>query len=171
MNGKSATFTTSNYSTTTLLDSGNPNIGLPYSIYTQVFQAFQTLPLSTLDYNTVIACSDAAKVDASLTIGVTGTNGQSVSIEIPFMNFIVPLYSGSYNSTTPLQQGGKAMCSVNVYNAGNGSYVSALGDPFLRSAYAFFDLDAVRSLKPIVKRHSADCSLFSAHHLIGATQL
>lgn len=75
----------------------------------------------------------------SITIELTGSNGKSVSIEVPFINFVTPYYGTQYNSTTPFQQGGEDACLVAIYDS-EGS--NSLGDPFLRSAYAFHDLDA-----------------------------
>ena len=79
INGKTAQFTPSNYSSTVILDSGNPNLGLPPSIFNQILPY---LPVKEVSGGYGILCKDAEKVDASLQIQLTGTNGQSVSARI-----------------------------------------------------------------------------------------
>ena len=59
---------------------------------------------------------------------------------MPFINFVVPVYDGDYNSTTPRLFNGEEACGVAIQ--GDAKEYSNLGDPFLRSVYAFHDLDA-----------------------------
>jgi hypothetical protein len=112
-------------------------MGLPPSIFKQVLPY---LPVVEKLGHYGILCKDANKIDASLTVELTGTNGKSVSIEVPFVNFVVPAYKGNYNSTTPYQFGGQDACVVAIYS--DEKDYSSFGDPFLRSIYAFHDLDA-----------------------------
>lgn len=137
INGTTAKFTPSNYSSTVILDSGNPGMGLPPSIFKQVLPY---LPVVEQNGFYGILCKDADKIDASIIVELTGTNGKSVTIEVPFANFVVPAYKGNYNSTTPYQYGGEDACVVAIYS--DAKEYSNFGDPFLRSVYAFNDLDA-----------------------------
>ena len=112
-------------------------MGLPPSVFKQIIPY---LPVQENEGSYYILCKDAAKVDASLIFGLYGTNGQSVDIEVPFVNFAAPAYTGDYNSTTPLQSQGEDVCTVAIYP--DSETYPSFGDPFLRSAYAFYDLSA-----------------------------
>ena len=137
LNGTTTKLTQSNYTGTVLLDSGNTGMGLPPSVYKQIIPY---LPVTENEEGYYILCKDAAKVDASLVFGLYGTNGQSVDIEVPFVNLAAPIYTGDYNSTTPLQSQGEDVCAVAIYP--DSEAYPSFGDPFLRSAYAFYDLSA-----------------------------
>jgi hypothetical protein len=112
-------------------------MGLPPSVFKQVLPY---LPVVEKAGHYGILCKDADKIDASLTVELTGTNGKSVSIEVPFANFVVPAYTGNYNSSTPYKFDGEDACVVAIYS--DAKDYSSFGDPFLRSVYAFHDLDA-----------------------------
>ena len=134
--GKKAQFTPSNYSSTVEIDSGTSEIDLPGQIYDRVVPY---LPGNTNRGNAVVLCKDA-DIDATLTFTLTGTNGKSVDISVPFSQFVVPVYQGGYNSTTAQTQDGEAVCAVAISRGSEKNY-NLFGDPLFRSAYIYFNLD------------------------------
>lgn len=151
-NGTTQQITRSNYSSTVTLDSGATDMQVPQDIYNAAVQSlpltaggniactYHTSPSPALSF-TNTPTGSAASLDYSITARVTGANGKSALVTIPIAELIVPSFSGNYNSTTPTTSAsGEQLCSFNL-NAGAASG-NLFGDPFLRSAYAFYDLDA-----------------------------
>lgn len=133
--GRTTQLTSSNYSSTVTLDSGADGLFLPSPLYRAVTS---TLPLS-FAHQSHIFCSDAG-LDAHLAIVLEGAEGRTAKLKIPMSNLVVPVYRGSFNSTEPYRTAdGRDICALSV-NAGSATEF-LLGDPFLRSAYVFYNLD------------------------------
>lgn len=93
----------------------------------------------------ILPCS-YINTDASITIGLTGANNVSTEIEVPLGNMLVPALTsettGDYNDTKPLIINGTEQCLFTPSAAPDNSTEFLVGDPFFRSAYAFFNTDA-----------------------------
>jgi hypothetical protein len=135
-NGKTEKYTPKDYSSTVVLDSGAGSLSLPPQIYDHVVLSAPVILRH--DGSAAMRCKDA-NTDDHLTIGLTGTDGVSATIDIPLSNMVVPIYQGPYNHPKPFTYRGDELCVFAV--ARGGETDNLLGDPLLRSAYTVFNLD------------------------------
>lgn len=132
INGTTTQYTPSNYQSSAIIDSGAGFVGFPPAIYNEIIASAPIA--SEYDGFATIPCKHAA-MDSYITLQLTGVNSASKSIDISYANLIVPLYEGTYDDPSPAVHEGETLCAFTV------SKGEVLGDPFLRSAYAVFDLD------------------------------
>lgn len=132
INGSTSQHTSPGFQSTVIIDSGAGFLGLPPALYDQVIALAPVA--SEYDGFATMLCKHA-NMDAHVTVALTGVDGISKSIDIPFFNLVVPLYEGTYDNSTPALHQGEELCAFTV------SKGEVLGDPFLRSAYAVFNID------------------------------
>ena len=144
--------TPTNYSSTVTIDSGAAALSLPQSVFTDVTNALPMEIDADDNGNLLVAC-ESAELDADLTIRLTGTNGKSVSVNIPMGNLVLPYYKGIYNSTVVEKKCVLALApgaddgNVSKPKIARKAQTEAnlrlqlIGDPFLRSAYVYYNLD------------------------------
>lgn len=136
VNGTTTQITPSNYSSTITLDSGAAGLQLPPAIYNKLITSY---PVFDFQDGPFILCKDA-NYSASLDITLADDNGKTVKINVPTSNYVLPYYNGNYNSSTPVtNDSGDEVCLFAV--APGAATDNLLGDPFIRSAYIYYNLD------------------------------
>ncbi|KXS99986.1 hypothetical protein AC578_803 [Pseudocercospora eumusae] len=126
-----------------LLDTGSNYLQVPSTVFQQfVRQIPESAFASSLD-GTAVYC-DQAKTSLGLVLGFKDAQNRSANIEVPFREMLTPIFNNGdvYNSswsTVPLTQNGRALCDLSL--APSFSPMLILGDPLLRSAYTFYNLN------------------------------
>jgi hypothetical protein len=123
----------SNSSTTVILDSGSPNIYLPWALAQDIGLAMNA---STHFGTPYVPC--AFRTDSStLEFGFNGPSGEP-KITVPYSALIYPFsYPASIGSVTAPD--GSELCYLGVI--GTNGTIFLLGDTFIRSAYMVYDVD------------------------------
>ena len=88
--------------------------------------------------NGAVLCEDA-NTDISLDFALTGAQGQNVKIKVPMRDFVTSLYNGTDDASGLLVVGDESICALEMSPSHGQPFFGS--DPFMRSAYAFFDLD------------------------------
>lgn len=105
---------------------------------------YNSLPVANRTGNTLVPCTYINE-DASITLQLAGTNNVTASIDVPLGNMLVPALTyettGNYNDTAPLVLNGTEQCIFTPGGSPDNGTEFYVGDPFFRSAYAFFNLD------------------------------
>lgn len=129
------------------IDSGTAGWQIPASAFQQIADLWPDINAAGVNYNgsTLLPCSYINE-DASITVQFTGLNNATVDIEVPLGNMLVPALTsettGSYNDTAPLIINGTEQCLFTPSpSPDNTTEQFLVGDPLLRSAYTFFNLD------------------------------
>ncbi|EME84361.1 uncharacterized protein MYCFIDRAFT_152578 [Pseudocercospora fijiensis CIRAD86] len=140
INGTSTQITTDGYSNPVLLDSGAAAITLPKKVYNAVSELLPSDLIVTYQGSAAVFCDQSA-YDLTLTLGFTGADDKNTTVDVPLREILVPLYTDeSYNSTTLATKDGRAICSINLASGADGEQLT-VGDPLLRAAYVFYNLD------------------------------
>ncbi|KAF7195776.1 putative aspartic-type endopeptidase OPSB [Pseudocercospora fuligena] len=140
INGTSTQITKEGYANPILLDSGAAAITLPKKVYNAVSDLFPSDLLVNYEDSAAVYCDQSA-YDLTLTLGFIGADDKSTTVDVPLREILVPLYTDeSYNSTTVATQDGRAICSINLASGADGEQLT-VGDPLLRAAYVFYNLD------------------------------
>lgn len=135
INGTAYQLTSDNYSTTATIDTGSSALVLPYEIYATINNSIPTFAFQ----GDIPAVYCDEPLDASFALELTGIDGSSVAVDIPYIEFLTPLLSGTFNDSTAVMQDGRAVCTIALgYSPVD---FSRLGDPFIRSTYLYFNLD------------------------------
>jgi hypothetical protein len=93
----------------------------------------------TRKYGTHIVLCEDADTDRTLTFTLEDEAGDSAQIDVPFHELLVPIRKRSSSSMEPILEDGKQLCYLAL--SGSQGDGSSLGDPFLRSAYTFYNLE------------------------------
>ncbi|KAF7192430.1 putative aspartic-type endopeptidase OPSB, partial [Pseudocercospora fuligena] len=126
-----------------LLDTGSNHLLVPSSVFQQFVQQIPDSAFASALNGTSIYC-DQAKTNLGLVLGLKDAQNKSANIEVPFREMLTPIFDNGdvYNSswsTVPLTQNGRALCYLSL--APSFRPMLVLGDPLLRSAYTFYNLD------------------------------
>ena len=142
INGSSSQLLASNDSITAILDSGAAALSVPSAVYSAIYGAlpvFDATDPESGQSTTVMYCSYASSA-TSFTAMLSDDTGTSVDITIPLSEVLTPLYKGGHNSTTPYTINGKPICNFGLSPSDESDGIT-VGDPLLRSAYVFYNLD------------------------------
>jgi hypothetical protein len=75
----------------------------------------------------------------ALTFTLEDESGNSTQIDVPFCELLVPIKNRTSTRMEPIVEDDKPLCRL-VLRPTNDSADCSLGDPFLRSAYTFYNL-------------------------------
>lgn len=118
-----------------VLDSGTTLTYLPESVAESIFTTFGATYDESLGYATV-ACSQADNSSILLEYQFGGSNGPTIQVD---MSELVITDGSSRGGSSGYDSSSESTCAFGV-SMSSGTYL--LGDTFLRSAYAVYDLDA-----------------------------
>lgn len=126
------------------LDSGSNVITIPHNC-TEILMP--RLPIEwnlTMKYGNLaglpLTFCDTATADIFFTFTLEDDSGISTDIHMPVHELVTPLRNGSYDRFEPIYEGGRPVCVVTLSSGFPGGKL-ILGDPFLRSAYTFFNIE------------------------------
>lgn len=118
-----------------VLDSGTTLTYLPESVAESIFTTFGATYDESLGYATV-ACSQADNSSILLEYQFGGSNGPKIQVD---MSELVITDGSSRGGSSGYDSNSESTCAFGV-SMSSGTYL--LGDTFLRSAYAVYDLDS-----------------------------
>lgn len=141
INGTKSLVTPDGYSNPILLDSGAASITLPRSVFNALSDLFPS-DLGFVYQGAVCVYCDQSTYNFTMTFGFTGADNKSTTVDVPFRELLVPYYTtaAGYNSTTIATRDGRSVCRVNIGSGPDGQQLT-IGDPLLRAAYVFYNLD------------------------------
>lgn len=115
-----------------LLDTGTEYLQLPGKFVRDIYKAMKAVPDEKNDY--YVDCSLA---NSKETMDFEfGTDPEIVLIQVPLSSLVYQPYQ---SRLVPSNANGDPLCSLSLAQA-NSNDIAVLGSPFLRSAYAVFDL-------------------------------
>ncbi|KXT11915.1 hypothetical protein AC579_8582 [Pseudocercospora musae] len=126
-----------------VLDTGSNYLQVPNSVFHQFARQIPDSAFASALNGTSVYC-DQEDTNLGLVLGFKDAQNKSANIEVPFREMLTPIfdngdvYNGSW-STIPLTQNGRALCYLSL--APSFRPMLILGDPLLRSAYTFYNLD------------------------------
>lgn len=85
----------------------------------------------------IMFCDDA-DVDIVLTFTLQDESGNKAAIDVPFQELVTPVHVGAHDKLEPVHEAGRPICGLALHGRDE---IILLGDPFLRSAYTFFNLE------------------------------
>ena len=129
--GKTA-YSQTNLALPVILDSGTTITYLPDAVVDPILTGVGST--SDPDFGTIVPCSLSSS-PATFSFGFGGANG--VSINVPFSEFVTPIYLDDGSQPT-YKDGSGAVCGFGIDSSGTGPIL--FGDTFLRSAYVVYDL-------------------------------
>jgi len=115
-----------------LLDTGSAAWSVPQEYYPYIASAFPFL-----DNQGYCPCGDVKATDT-----ITLTFEDTIDIEVPATEFILPLYNATTNLPYIYDRRGDEACALMIVpGEPTGFHFQTLGDAVLRSMYVVFDLD------------------------------
>lgn len=129
---KKEVLTAPNFNISIILDSGAPNMYLPWTLAQDISSAMNASAQYGFSY---VPCAQR-KVNSTLEFGLGGASGPRISV--PYSALIYPF--GAPSNIGPVTASdGTPLCYLGVIGV-NGT-IFLLGDTFMRSAYLVYDVD------------------------------
>jgi hypothetical protein len=133
---KKTLLTPGDYTNDFTFDSGSPNFYVPTGLYNAIATGLNATEI--INGAPYVPCSLRYSASGSLEWGFPTAKRHTAKIRVPIAEIVYPY---GYPVTVPLvpDRNGEKMCYFGLVPTE--SFVHLLGAPFLRSAYAVFDLD------------------------------
>ena len=139
-NGETQSLTAKNYSITTVLDSGSPNMYLPTPLADSISSMMNASLYQGFPY---VSCNLRESPEA-LEFGL-GLNPGGPRITVPYSEIIYP-YGFPANIGNVTASDGSPLCYLGLLGSPPGFPIYLLGDTFIRSAYLVYDVDNLQVL-------------------------